>query len=201
MSQITESPASRHALLGSALGLGGALALASNGAAGAASVPSDPSSDFFLSIPTIPGDSRDQVMRGTIDVLAWSFGVSSTTVAATSGGLSPAKSKPTSLTFVSRESRASPKLFIACATGRRLSSVTLTARHNLEVPVVYLTVKLENVVVSSYQVAPSDTDGYPLEVVRLDYVKLTTTYTPQNADGSLGTPVTAGFDYDRNVAF
>ena len=60
--------------------------------------------------------------------------------------------------------------------------------------------KLETVVVTSYQTAPGEQDGWPLDVVRLDYVKITTTYTSQNADGSPATPVTAGFDYLLNKA-
>ena len=57
---------------------------------------------------------------------------------------------------------------------------------------------LETVAVTSYQVAPGEQDGWPLDVVRLDYVRITTTYTPQNPDGSAGTPITAGFDYVLN---
>ena len=70
MSQIPDTTASRRALLGSALGLGGAaLALSAPGVASAAGIPTDSSSDFFLTIPNIPGESRDAQYPRAIDVL------------------------------------------------------------------------------------------------------------------------------------
>ena len=198
MSQIPDTTASRRALLGSALGLGGAaLALSAPGLASAAGIPTDSSSDFFLTIPNIPGESRDAQFPGAIDVLTWSFGVTSS-VAAAGTGSSADKSKPSPFVFVTRSGTASSKLLLRCATGKRLPSVTLDARHRGESLWRYLQVKLETVAVTSYQVAPGEQDGWPLDVVRLDYVRITTTYTPQNPDVSAGTPITAGFDYTLN---
>ena len=90
---------------------------------------------------------------------------------------------------------------LTCATGKHLTSVTLDARASRgEVPINYLRVKLEKIVTTSYQVAPGEQDGWPLDVVRMDYLKITTTYTPQNPNGSPGTPVTVGFDFETNKA-
>lgn len=201
MSQIPHSTASRRALLGSALSLGGAaLAISAPGEASAAGIPTDPASDFFLAVPGIPGDSVDAQFPQTIDLFTWSFGVTSSVVAAGTGSGTD-KSKPSPFVFVAPTSQASPKLLLTCATGKHLTSVTLNARSRGEMPRNYLRVKLGNVVVTSYQVTPGEQDGLPLDVVRLDYLRITTTYTPQNRDGSQGTPVTAGFDYRLNKAF
>jgi type VI secretion system secreted protein Hcp len=200
MSQIPDSTASRRALLGSALGLGGAaLAISAPGEASAAGIPTDPASDFFLTIPGIPGESRDKQFPLAIDLFTWSFGATSS-VAAAGTGSGADKSKPSPFVFVARTGQASPKLLLNCATGRRLASATLDARSHSDPQRLYLRVKLETVVVTSYQTAPGEQDGWPLDVVRLDYVKITTTYTSQNADGSPATPVTAGFDYLLNKA-
>jgi len=199
MSHVPDSTTSRRALLGGALSLGGAaLAVSSaTGEASAAGIPADPSSDFFLTIPGMPGESNDAQFPQTIEALTWSFGVTSSVVA-TGTGAATDKSKPSPFVFVARASKASPKLLLAVATGKHLTSVTLDARFHGEVPINYLRVKLETVVVTSYQVAPGEMDGWPLDVVRMDYLKITTTYTPQNPNGSPGTPVTAGFDFAAN---
>ena len=199
MSQIPDSTTSRRAVLGSALGLGGAaLALsAATGEASAATIPSDPSSGFFLTIPGIPGESTDAQFPKTIDLLTWSFGVTSSVVSTTTGPATD-KSKPSSFVFVARASKASPKLMLTVATGKHLDVVTLDAAFRGEVPINYLRVKLETVAVTSYQVAPGEQDGWPLDVVRMDYRKITTTYTPQNPNGSPGTPITVGFDFGTN---
>jgi type VI secretion system secreted protein Hcp len=201
MSQNPDSTASRRALLGSALGLGGAaLAISASGEASAAGIPTASTSDFFLTIPKLPGESTDEQFPQSIDLFTWSFGVTSSVVAAGTGS-SADKSKPSPFVFVARASKASPKLLVTCATGRHLISATLDARYRGEVPLNYLRVKLESVAVTSYQVAPGEQDGWPLDVVRLDYAKITVTYTPQNPNGSPGTPVIAGFDYTLNKAF
>jgi type VI secretion system secreted protein Hcp len=198
MSQIPDTTASRRALLGSALGLGGAaLALSAPGVASAAGIPTDSSSDFFLTIPNIPGESRDVEHPQALDLLTWSFGVTSTVVATATGSAAD-KSKPSPFVFVARAGTASPKLLLTCATGKRLPSVTLDARYHGEFLWRYLQVKLETVAVTSYQVAPGEQDGWPLDVVRLDYAKITMTYTPQDSTGAPGTPITAGFDYVLN---
>jgi len=198
MSQTPDTTASRRALLGSALGLGGAaLALSAPGVASAADIPTDSSSDFFLTIPNIPGESRDVEHPQALDLLTWSFGVTSSVVATATGSAAD-KSKPSPFVFVARASKASPKLLLTCATGKRLPSVTLDVRYHGDFLWRYLQVTLETVAVTSYQVAPGEQDGWPLDVVRLDYSRISMTYTPQGSTGAAGTPITAGFDYVLN---
>jgi type VI secretion system secreted protein Hcp len=198
---MTEHTASRRTLLAGTLGgsaLGG-LVLASSDAAEAITIPTDPSSDFFLAIDGIPGDSLDARLPKTIEVLDWSWGVSSA-ISPTNTGGGAGKSKPRPFTFVARTSSASPKLFLACAKGTHIPSATLTARRVGDLPFVYLTIKLQNLFVTSYQVAPAPTDAYPLDVAQLEYGAVTITYTPQKQDGSAGAKVTAGFDFIKNLA-
>jgi len=190
---------SRRALLSGALGMGGIAALAPAGAAGAAPIPQDPSSDFFLRINGVEGESRDKAHPKEIELLTWSFGVSSAVDPfSATGGAAPAKSKPSPLTFVSRTSKASPRLFQLVATGKGVKEAVLTARRMGEQPVEYLTIRLEELRVTSYQVAPGEVDGYPLEVVQLEYVRMIHSYRAQALDGSLDSAVTYGFDFAAN---
>jgi type VI secretion system secreted protein Hcp len=196
---MTEHTASRRTLLAGTLGgsaLGG-LVLASADSAEAVTIPTDPSSDFFLNIDGIPGDSTAVGFLKQIVVLDWSWGVS-TAISPTNTGSGAGKSKPQPFTFVASTSSASPKLFLACAQGTHIKSAKLTARRSGEMPSVYLTITLQNLFITSYQVAPAPTDAFPLDVVQLEYGAVTVTYTKQNPSGGMPTNVTAGFDFLKN---
>ena len=191
-----DTSTSRRALLSGALGIGGLAALSPAGPAAAAPIPADPSSGYYLKLDGIPGESTSTGHAGEIDLLTWSFGVTSAgSPLAAGGGGGAGKSKPSDFVFVARTSKASPKLFQTACTGKHLKSAVLSVVRNGESGIEYLTVTLENVMVTSYQVAPGETDGYPLDVVHLAYSKIHYSYRPQNPDGSAGTPVTVGFDF------
>ncbi|MFZ2016459.1 MAG: type VI secretion system tube protein Hcp [Nocardioides sp.] len=198
---MTDHAATRRTLLAGTLGgtALGSLVLASPDAAEAVSIPTDPASDFFLVVDGIPGDSSDSQFPQSIEVLDWSWGVSSA-ISPTNTGSGAGKSKPQPFTFVSRISSATPKLFLACAKGTHIKTATLKARHRGDMPLVYLTLKLENLFVTADSVAPGPVDAFPLEVVTLEYGKVTISFTPQSPAGSVGKTVTAGFDFLRNLA-
>jgi type VI secretion system secreted protein Hcp len=198
---MTAHAATRRTLLAGTLGgsaLGG-LVLASPDAAEAITIPSSPTSEFFMDIDGIPGDAATAGFEKTIAVLDWSWGVTSS-ISPTNTGSGASKSKPQPFIFVARTSSASPKLFLACAEGSHIKTAKLSARTIGAQPLVYLTIKLQNLYVTSYQAAPAPTDAFPLDVARLEYGAVTITYTPQNPAGGLGTPVTAGFDFMQNAA-
>src|SRR5690242_16801206 len=173
------STTTRRTLLAGTLGgtaLGG-LVLGSDDAIAAVSVPSDPTSDFFLTIDGIAGESLDRAFPKSIEVLDWSWGVSSAVSPAHPGG-GTGKSRPSPFTFVARTSVASPKLFLSCAKGTHLKKAVLNARRT-QGPQPYLTITLKDVLVTSYRVAPAPVDAFPLDVVDLEYAAVTITYTPQ----------------------
>jgi type VI secretion system secreted protein Hcp len=201
MSDMSDAVASRRALLAGALGVGtlGALAPGLAADAAGAPIPTTPG-DYFLQIDGIPGESLNDRHRDWIEPLTFSWGVSSSVnPLVTQSGPPAAKSNPVDFTFVAITSRASPRLFLACARGTRINNVLLEVAKPGVQPLVFLKLHLQDVRVASFNQAPGD-DGAPLDVVRLRYVKITNTYVPQRSDGSLGTPVVAGFDYAANVA-
>src|SRR5687768_14563399 len=102
---------SRRVLLSSALGLGGLAALSAAGPASAAPIPVESNSDFYLDIAGVEGESTDEVHSKEIELLTWSFGVSTAADPLASGGAGAGKSKPTDFAFVARTSKASPKLY------------------------------------------------------------------------------------------
>jgi len=197
---MSEHITSRRTLLGGALSATTLGAMVTAAAPAEASVPTQPASDFFLLINGIKGDSTNAAHAKTIEVLDWTFGVE-TLISPTNTGSGASKSKPKDFTFVARTSIASPALFLAAAKGTHFTAATLFARRiGVEQPYDYLTIKLENLFVTSYVVAPDSVDAFPTDVVHMDYGKLTMTYKPQLPTGQIGTPVTAGFDFINNVA-
>lgn len=198
---MTDATTTRRTLLAGTLGGStlGSLVLATADSAEAVAVPTDPGSDFFLDVDGVAGDSTDASFPKTIVVLDWSWGIK-TAISPTNTGSGASKSKPQPFTFVAPTSSASPKLFLRCAKGTHLKQATLTARRKGGGKASYLMVKLQNVYVTSYRVAPSPTDALPLDVVQLEYGKATVTFTSQSDVGGPGKTVTAGFDFIKNAA-
>jgi len=185
----------RRAVLAGALGTGAVGAMLP--AFGADDLPTNPTSVFFLQIGTILGDSVSAQHPNTIDVLTWSVGAD-TTISPFNTGSGPSKSKPRDFTFVARMGSHSPLIHAAVAKGTRFAKATLWARRTTGLE--YLVVTLENVYVTSYAVAPSDSDAAPLDVVRLDYGKITHAYKHQTPTGTIRPVVSATFDYVNNVS-
>jgi type VI secretion system secreted protein Hcp len=148
---------------------------------------------WFLKIDGIHGESADVSHKDEIDVLSWSWGVS--TAVGGSGGGGAGKPAFQDFHFVSRISKASPMLFLACASGTHHKTAALSGVRTAgkSKSAEFLTYKLSDVVVTSDQHSGSD-DGVPIEQFSLNYSKIEVTYTPQLASGKVAAPVRAGFD-------
>ena len=85
--------------------------------------------DHFFKFDGVEGESRDSKHKGEIDVLSWSWGLSSAVTSAGGGsGRGSAKAKPTEFTFTHMYDVASPALLQLVATGRHVKTAILTAR-------------------------------------------------------------------------
>jgi type VI secretion system secreted protein Hcp len=154
---------------------------------------------WFLKLDGITGESTDSVHKGEIDVQAWTYGVSHTQAPAPGGGGGAGKATFQDFHFVTRISKASPQLFLACAAGTHIKQANLTG-----VRVVgkgkgneFLKFKLRDVTVTSVQHADSE-DGQPSEQFSLNFAKFEMSYFPQDPTGTLGGAVTAAFDLNAN---
>ena len=152
---------------------------------------------WFLKIDGIDGDSTSVQHKGEIDVQSWSWGVIQTgsSSGGSGGGGGAGRASFQDFHFVSRISKASPALFLACATGQHRKDATLTGeRAGRAKGGTFLQYKLNDVLVTSVQ--QSDTAGGepPLEQFSLNYSKIELSFFPQDAKGKVGAPITAGFD-------
>jgi type VI secretion system secreted protein Hcp len=189
----------RRSVLAGALGvgaLGGVTASSdvASAALGDPAVPTDPDVSFFLSIPGVAGSATAKGLRGQIELLTWAWGVDSS---ASSGG-GAGKATPRDVIALAQTDIQSPVLLGDTNTGKHLQSALISCSRNGKRPFTFLTLEFEDVLVTSYAVTPDPSNGLPLDLVHLDFAKITQTVFPQNADGSAGTPVITSFDYETN---
>ena len=153
--------------------------------------------DYYLQITGIAGESKEAKHKDWIDVLSWSFGESNPGTMAAGGGAGAGKVQMSDFNFMKATSKASPKLFLACAQGQRMKEAKLSAVKTGAMQQEYLSWTFSDVLISSYQTTGSGGD-ISMDSVSLAFAKVQVEYKPQNPDGSLGTPVVAGWDVMAN---
>jgi type VI secretion system secreted protein Hcp len=150
--------------------------------------------DFFLKIDGYPGDATDAKHKNEIDVLSWSWNEHQGGVDSASG-LSAGKVHFEPFHFTMHVNKASPGLFLACATGEHIKNALLTCRKAGKSQQEYLKIKFSDLMVSGYKVSG---DAYetvqPEDELTLNFTKIEFTYAPQKADGSLDSPVIKAYD-------
>ena len=157
------------------------------------------SSDYLLEIDGIKGESSDQKHKGDIEILSFSWGVTQQGSHSSGGGGGAGKVSFQDIHFTKRIDKSSPLLFQKAATGTHIKKATLFVRKAGGGQQEYLTIKLEDCLVSSFQTKPSEgSDAVPTESISINFTKIQYDYKPQNADGSLGAPIHAGYDVKAN---
>jgi type VI secretion system secreted protein Hcp len=155
--------------------------------------------DYFLLIDGIEGESLDSKHAKWIDVDSWSWGETVPVQPATGAGAGAGKVSFQDFHFTTRVSKASPKLFLACASGQHVKEARLVGRKAGKGQQDFLTWTFSNVLVSSYQTSGSEAgDTLPMDHVSLNVSRAKVEYRAQKADGSLDAAVTAGWDAKTN---
>jgi len=157
--------------------------------------------DAFLKLDGIDGESSDDKHRNEIEVLSYSWGVTQQGTSSAGGGGGAGKASFQDLHFVSRVSKASPKLFLSCATGEHIKEGVITLRKAGGGQQDYLKITLSDILVSAFNDGgTSDAhDHVPLEQISLNYSKIKFDYTPIGAKGSPGQTESASWDLKKNV--
>jgi type VI secretion system secreted protein Hcp len=151
---------------------------------------------FFLRIDGIPGESQNPRHRGEIEVESFSW--SETYLASAAGAGGTGKVHVQDLHITKQIDKASPLLMLAAASGRHLTSAVLAAQRPGKEPLDYLTISLGGVMVNSYQTGAAAGQPTPADQVSFSFRQIEIVYRSQLPDGSLDTPVTAGWDVAAN---
>jgi type VI secretion system secreted protein Hcp len=154
--------------------------------------------DYFLKIDGIPGESTDSKHKNEIDIESWSWGETNSGSHAGGGGGGAGKVSMNDYNFTMRINKASPKLFLACATGQHIKEALLTCRKAGKEQQEYLKIKFTELLVSSYQTGGSSGDVVPVDSISLNFTKIEMTYSSQKPDGSLDSPVVHNYNLKEN---
>lgn len=155
--------------------------------------------DYYLKITGIDGESKDSKNKGWIELESWSWGVAQTGSGHTGGGSGAGKASAQDFHFVMKINKASPKLMLACANGQHFTDATLIARKAGKDQQEFLKIKLQQILVSSYQTGGANSsDIVPVDQVSLNFAKMNIDYKEQQPDGTLGGTTSAGRDFNAN---
>jgi type VI secretion system secreted protein Hcp len=151
--------------------------------------------DAFLKIEGMDGESNDRVHKGEIEISSFSWGLANTIAAG--GGGATGRAVLQDFHFTMPASKASPNLMLSCATGRHFSQVALTCRKAGGSQIEFLKIKLQDVLVSSYDIGGTDRgekpDDVPFDQLSLSFVKIDFLYTVEKT----GETVETFFDNSR----
>ena len=154
--------------------------------------------DFYLKIDTIDGESTKTGVEGQIELLSWSWGETNSGSMAHGTGGGSGRVSMQDFTFTMTVNKATPKLMLACANGQHIKLATLTCREAGTDQQPYLTIKFSDLLISSYQIGGSAGDDHkPVDHCSFNYSKVEWEYKGQKADGSLESPIKAGYDLKK----
>src|SRR5262249_21449743 len=147
----------------------------------------------------VEGETTDAKHKGEFEVLYWSFGVSQAGTAGKGGGAGAGAAYFQNLALGKTLDKASPKLWLKCATGEHLKQAVLTCRKAGGEQQDYLKVTLSDVMLADYVVLETDVDKkgtnvIPRDSLLLNFAKIEFEFREQKADGTLGPPIKTGFD-------
>ena len=155
--------------------------------------------DYFLKIDGVPGESADVKHKGEIQLDSFSWGETNTGSPGPGGGGGSGKVQMQDLVVSMAVSKASPKLMLACATGKHHKEAVLTARRAAgKAQQEFLVFKFKEVVITSYVIGGSEQGDAPIDQASLGFSSIEMEYRPQKSDGSLDAPVKAGWDLIKN---
>ena len=157
--------------------------------------------DIFLKIEGIDGESVDNDLKGWIELISWSWGMTQSGSSQTATGSGQAKVSVRDLTVVKYVDKASPRLMQYCFLATHYPKASLVVRKagKGNAPLVYYGVNLADGIVSSVNVGEMDHDGRMIETIGLNFGKFQVDYATQQGKGEEGSGFSVGFDLPANT--
>jgi type VI secretion system secreted protein Hcp len=155
-----------------------------------------PQVDYFLKIEGVDGESKDARHPGEIELASFNWGETNSGSGGDHGGAGFGKTIAQDLQFAKRVDKASPKLFIACATGEHFKKAVLIGRRAGAEQQEFLKLTLEDLSVTAYQLGgATDSGTVPMDQVALRFAKLEVSYRSQKNDGSLDAEIKQRYNF------
>jgi type VI secretion system secreted protein Hcp len=147
--------------------------------------------DYFLKIDGIPGESTDKQHKDEIELASFTWGLSNIP---THGGGGTGRADFHDFYFTTRVSKASPLLFLSCASGKHIKEANLSVRRaggGKGSQIEYLKIKLSEVLITSFQEGAGG--EAPVESIGLAFARLELAYSGTAAS------VKGGWDLAKNA--
>jgi type VI secretion system secreted protein Hcp len=138
--------------------------------------------DMFLKVDGVTGEAADVDHKGEIEVDSWSWGMQTSTSAAT--GQATSKATISELQIVKRVDQSTPTLMSFLKNNKLVTQAQLTVRKAGTTPLEYLKIELQNVRVTSIKTESQETEL--VERLTLGFSKVRVSYTPQASTGARG---------------
>ncbi|EIM18743.1 Hcp family type VI secretion system effector [Pseudomonas chlororaphis] len=165
--------------------------------------------DYFLKIEGVDGESPDRTYPKWIQLQAWQWAEENAGRWGFGSGGGSGKVEMKDFEFRMVNNKASPKLFLMCATGEHVPSAKLVCRKSGQGQQDFLTITFSNCLVSSFKtVGNMPLDGgfgtevdtvLPTDVIKLNFGRIEVEYKEQNNDGSMGAVIKTGYDLKLNA--
>ncbi|UAJ09836.1 Hcp family type VI secretion system effector [Glacieibacterium megasporae] len=157
--------------------------------------------DMFIKIPGADGESIGHGHTASIDVLAWSWGMSQSGSMHVAKGGGSGKANVQDISFTKYVDKASPKLQLLCLNGKNtLGDAVLTVQKAGEVPVPYVKITFTDFIIASVSTGGSGGEDRLTENVTINFATVKFEYTPQKPDGTADTAVPYTWKIAENVA-
>lgn len=149
---------------------------------------------------TIKGES--QKVKGAMEVLAWSWGMSNSGTTHMGGGAGAGKANFQDLSFTKYLDKATPSLMMNLAKGTHMAEVKLTVRKTgPKTMLEYLVITMKEVIVTSLSTGGSGGEDRLTENVTLNFAEVSVEYfEPDEKGGVMKNPVQFGWDIAKNAA-
>jgi type VI secretion system secreted protein Hcp len=145
--------------------------------------------DMFINMgKEIEGETTDKARakEKDIDVLAWSWGMSQSGTTHMGGGGGSGKASFQDLSFTKYVDSASNALMFSLARGKHIPKAELLVRKaGADVQTPYITITMEEVLVTSISTGGSGGEDRLTENVSLNFAKVTFGYSAQTEKGAL----------------
>lgn len=156
--------------------------------------------DMFLDIEgEISGEAQDSSHKNTIDVLAWSWGMSQSGSFHVGGGGGSGKANFQDISVTKYVDKASPILMKYCSNGDHFASAKLIVRKAGKTPLEYIIIEMTKVMVTSVSTGGSGGEDRLTENISLNFSDVKVIYTPQNDAGEGEAEIEYGWDIAGNV--
>jgi type VI secretion system secreted protein Hcp len=153
--------------------------------------------DAFLKIEGVPGEATRKGFEKQMEIQSFSWGASNpSTIGGGQGGGGGGRVSVSSFNVMKKTDASSPILFQACCKGDHFPTAVVTLNKAAGATALdFIKYEFDEVYVDSVQWSGSSGgDDTPSESVSFSFGKVSITYTPQNKDGSKGSPAVGAWD-------